>query len=253
MKKLHHVLYLLGFFLIFIQLFSCKKIADTIFKNPLAVIDGCNIKKIIQYDTPLSDPRTLTFSYNAHGQPVSVLNDQPGTAAPQIYFRYDAKKRLTDYLGIHDNGTAEFWYKYYYDHYNRVIRDTQWVFGAFGPMPDPSSYFIRVTTYTYDPFGRIASKTSHEIQPEITTPATSTYNYNGAGNLITGGAYDDKLSFRRTNKVWMFIEENYSLNNNPDNALSYNSKGLPLAFDSPTDFPFLGYAMRQSTIEYFCD
>ena len=44
------------------------------------------------------------------------------------------------------------------------------------------------------------------------------------------GSYDTKIHLRRTNKMWMFIDRNYSVNN-PFTAASYNSYGLPLMFD----------------------
>ena len=251
MKSMSRTLLLIVFAFSMFSLFSCKKILDKLKKDPIAVVDGCNIKTIVQYDTPLSDPRTIDFSYNMHGQPVSAINDRPGTGAPNLYFRYDAKKRLTDFIGLYTNGEYEYWYRYEYDHHNRVIRDTQWVFGTFGANPDPSSYFIRVSTYTYDANHRVASRSTIEIQPDVYDLGTTTFIYDAAGNL-GGGAYDDKLNFRRTNKVWMFVERNYSINNNPA-AVSYNGTSLPTEFNTATNFSFLGFAMNKSTIEYFCD
>ena len=59
-----------------------------------------------------------------------------------------------------------------------------------------------------------------------------TFFYDDAGNLRNGGnVYDNKLNPNRTNKIWMFIERDYSVNN-PSVATKYNSIGLPLHFPS---------------------
>ena len=82
----------------------------------------------------------------------------------------------------------------------------------------------------------------------------SYYQYDERGNLInpfpSGDpvTYDDKISFRRTNKIWMLIERNYSLNN-VTGVSNYNEHSLPLSFDK---YPwFLGVSIIG--IEYECE
>ena len=58
----------------------------------------------------------------------------------------------------------------------------------------------------------------------------STYNYDGAGNLIhpasAGVVYDNKMNINRTNDIWQFLSRDYSMNN-PFTADAYNAAGFP--------------------------
>lgn len=244
------LLTLLFFSVILVTAFSCKKILDKLIKDPYAVVEGCRIEKIVQWDGPTYDPRTYIFSYNSDGNPVSAISDMDATGAPNFYFRYDSKKRLTDYIELFTNGEYQSWKKFQYNHHGRVVSDSTWVFGTFGAQPDPASYYIRVSEYKYDIYGRITEVITDELQPTPTT-YSNTYEYDGVGNLITWASYDSKININRTHKVWMFLNRNYSINHAPP-ALTYNANNLPTSFWGGGIFNFLGVSLEYSTIEYSC-
>jgi hypothetical protein len=252
MKPIIRVFSALAFVIILFQLASCRKIVDKIFKKPDGDIKFCNIKKVTLQATPLSDPYTYEFTYNALGDPVKAITDDPGTSRPNFYFRYDDENRLTDYIGLYENGQYESWHKYGYDASGLAVKDTQWVFGTFGPEPDPASFSITEHTYEYDALKRIVKRTSVDLigggAPDVTT-----YTYDAEGNLAPG-TYDDHVNFHRTNRIWMFVDRDYS-KNLPIPAVSYNSWDLPLEFDTfatPTTYNFLGQAVNISSFEYAC-
>lgn len=225
---------------------SCKKVLDKLYKDPLATLDACYINQI----TTADDGRIYDFTYNKKGNPVSVLNNNVGTGYPNYFFRYDKHHRLTDMIGVYTNGNYERWHKYGYDHQNRIVKDTQYVFGVFGPAPDPASVFIIVHTYSYDSYQRLTGDNAIYLQPSDYSGFTNTYNYDGDGNRI-GGVYDNKVNLHRTNKIWMFVDKDYSLNNRIG-ASSYNSNMLPLGFGASTSMNFLGVAIHNSEIDYTC-
>jgi hypothetical protein len=41
-------------------------------------------------------------------------------------------------------------------------------------------------------------------------------------------SYDNKINPRRTNKIWMFVDKDYSANNPIPGPTAYNELGLPL-------------------------
>lgn len=252
MKKNFRVIQLLLLLLVVCSFTSCKKLFDILHKDPVAVYKDCRISKMYQDEPGFT--RMHVFSYNSFGDPVSIINDDPYEGAPQLYFRYDAHRKLTDYIGLdmEESDFCVFWYKYVYSAAGRVLRDTQWVFGNFGASPDPNSQFIRVSHYTYDASGRIASRSQQQIHPVVEAPFLQSYIYNISGNRNSALPYDDKLNLRRTNRVWMFLDKNYSLNNSPAAAL-YNGHSLPLKFEGAIDFTFLAYGgLGNSRFEYFC-
>ncbi|HEV2352775.1 MAG TPA: hypothetical protein VGR89_00895 [Puia sp.] len=89
-------------------------------------------------------------------------------------------------------------------------------------------------------------------------------SYDSRGNLILEGiTYDDKINPLRTNPVWMFLFDNYSMNNPylvyaiNNIKLEYNSVGLPTGIWWPVYWTYpsffgLGY-MNGVRIVYGCD
>ena len=212
-------------------------------------LSPCSINSIVINDGFGNYDRTLTFSYDTDGKPVSVLNDNPGTGAPNYFFNYDADDRLAEWIGLYLNGLYESWHRYGYDAENRIIKDTQWVFGTYGPEPDPNSYYIREYTYEYDNKGRIITQTIVDLK-EDNPDEVSSFSYHG-GNLDNGSSYDNKINLDRTNSVWLFINKDYSKNNSVA-AVTYNSNKLPLEFNSADAFTFLGFNIEKSEITYTC-
>jgi len=190
------------------------------------------------------------FKYNDHGDPLTITPQYVGTGRPLQEFRYDKKHRLTDYIGLYNGGGFEFWYQYSYDKHNRIARDTYYVFGPYGVRPTTASY-ITAADYLYDSQDRIIKITRTLIKPSGPGQFTNEYSYDSEGNLIMEGAvYDNKVNIHRTNKIWMFIDRDYSMNNRLP-VSSYNSFGLPTSY--PSWFVFAYTPMEQGTIFYNCN
>jgi hypothetical protein len=215
---------------------SCNKLPmDVDLRDAKNVLEICRVKQIIVGDAFNNDSRT--FQYNAANDPVSVKIVQPGTGHPNLFFKYDRKGNLVEYAGLYtvdyNNATFEFLHRYGYSK-NRIVMDTMWVFGEYA-NPE-ASYSKRYVYITYDDFNRVALDSEVYVKP---FPYINLINhgYDANGNRIASYSYDDKLSVHRTNKVWMFIDRNYSLNN-MEGATSYNVLGLPLTFPETPKFSY---------------
>ncbi|MGB8191039.1 MAG: hypothetical protein WCF67_03925 [Chitinophagaceae bacterium] len=237
---------------------SCKKtVQDVAAEEKISAPDPgkkaklCNIEEIIVNDPSYANSSAV-FVYNQKGDPVTVTPFLVGTGRPRHEFRYDKKHRMTDYIGAYTNGFFEFWYKYTYDNHNKIIKDTQFVFGTYGAEPT-NSFYVRVTDYTYDSEDRIIQTNTTQLQPDVIV-FSSNYSYDANGNRV-GDTYDNRIHFRRTNPIWMFIDRNYSVNN-PVAPTSYNSIGLPTSYNqsqgSGPSFLLGTIQMHQSTIIYDC-
>jgi hypothetical protein len=227
----------------------------------------CDIQKIISpgiFEGPVPD--TLYFSYNRDGSPASAIrNGFADEANPNWFFSYDRQGRLIQAAALFSGftisngkltGSGIYLHRYSYDIRNRVSTDT---FKA-GPtfVNGVLTVFhgeIQVSHLEYDSRDRIIKETITEIS-QSGGPATPNgsvdYNYDANGNLTKPGqtiVYDQKVNFYRTNKVWMLINRNYSVNN-PFTAGTYNSFGLPTKDIPPFAFLFLGYS--DATIQYSC-
>jgi hypothetical protein len=233
---------------------GCEKVLEYLAENPQADLKYCNITKFTENSGP-SGSRIATFTYNGLGNPTKITVTNVGTGNPNRVFKYDSYNRLKEYRGEYTNGNYEFWYRYAYDPAsNRVVADTVYIFGALGP--EPTTYFDRrVTHYTYDAQGRIIqTSTVSTVFPG--PPVVSSYAYDAMGNLILPGiAYDNKINLHRTNRVWMFIDRNYSVNN-PLTADTYNANQLPTSITLLPEEPlrgFMGFYLNDSDIEYKCN
>lgn len=240
--------------LIVLTIVGCNKVADFLRGNKDGDMKYCNIKKVaFKY----YEAREMTFSYNASGNPVSVYMDPSGTAAPSRYFSYDKKNRLTRMIGVYNQDTTSFEVLrlYYHDSKDRIIRDTGWGFGHTSNGVPIDYYGKDVTHYEYDKWDRIIRISITELYPQPRQPLIYTYEYDADGNLIGDGlVYDNKISYRRTNKIWMFLDKNYSVNN-AFRAKRYNNNHLPLQIDLPMNDQsaiFLYQNMQHSTFTYEC-
>ncbi|HYF30576.1 MAG TPA: hypothetical protein VD993_05625 [Chitinophagaceae bacterium] len=233
---------------------SCEKVIEYLGENPTADLKYCNITKFTENSGP-SGARTAVFTYNVWGNPVKVTVTDVGTGNPNRVFKYDAQQRLKEYRGEYLNGNYEYWYRYAYDPAsNRIISDTVYIFGPIAP--EPTTFFDRrVTHYTYDAQGRIMqTSTVSSVFPG--PPVVANYSYDAMGNLIRPGiTYDNKINLHRTNRVWMFLDRDYSVNN-PLTADSYNNNALPLSITLGDGEPlrgFTGFYLNDSDIEYKCN
>jgi hypothetical protein len=229
---------------------GCKKI-DEYFHEDNLVVTGCDLATI---EVPWNDGESNSYTtgvctYNAQRQPERIVFNRTcitGAPAASYLFRYDATHRLTDFIEACDS-YFDRWHVYTYNSRGQIVGDSVYVWGNMDGNPPSESDrddLARYVAYTYDSENRIASAIEYLEAPNEgggTTVYTDTtyYNYNSEGNLIRPGAtYDDKINICRTNKIWMFINRDYSRNNYIA-ATSYNSNGLPLEFPvSYSNFQF---------------
>ncbi|MFT3934821.1 MAG: hypothetical protein QM726_14445 [Chitinophagaceae bacterium] len=181
----------------------------------------CVISKTITHQNPKN---TRSFYYNKMGDPDSVINQIASTGWPDLYFKYDNKNRLVEYYSQYKNGLVENTHRYVYKG-DIIIRDT--VISEHTGSP-----FISCSYLIYDKQGRIIIDSQVMVKSAIQPIRLSTkkYFYDVGGNLLNefGSAfkYDNRLNPRLTNKIWMFIDRNYSINN-PIRAQSYTKYNYP--------------------------
>jgi hypothetical protein len=227
---------------------GCDKVKDAIVKDPLADLKVCNIKSFTITNTYFT--RSAICTYNAYGNPVSITFSKVGTSIPNELFKYDSRQRLTDHVQPYDNDTYEQWHKFTYDNNDRIISAANYLnFGrvSTGPQGSPGSN----TYFEYDANGRI-TKTKTVYVGSSSSPLVSSYAYDDNGNRIRPGVtYDNKVNVHRTNKIWMFIDRDYSVNN-PVVMQTYNKYGLPTEVGSGAGPYFLQGSLLGS-IQYLCD
>ncbi|MGB8193538.1 MAG: hypothetical protein WCF67_16525 [Chitinophagaceae bacterium] len=224
---------------------SCKKDMDD------KQIKHCDIVQV-KGKFPNTDTNYYVFKYNHKGDPAEIITSRVGTGSPNHEFRYDKKQRLTDYIGPYNNGGFEFWHEYGYDNKDRIVKDTLYIFGLYGEEPSGYVDFLkRIITYEYDSKNRIIKMTD-AFADGSGLVAIITYTYDNRGNLVRPGiTYDNNVNFHRTHPVWMFIDQEFSANN-PIQALSYNSEGLPTAFSPPDETKIFLRYIPVVQLQYDC-
>ena len=259
MKKIKVYLPVLLFVSMAIQLSGCKKIEEAILKDPCADFKFCNVKSYTFSGVGNYPANTATFTYDGWGNPVSVTNTAVGSGIPNQQFKYNALHRLTEYIRPYTNGYFETWSKYVYDASGRIAFDTSYSLGTITPSGPANYYLPRLTTYTYDGACRIIKTSTTLLDDESGGPGPSvfTYSYDSNGNLIRPGiVYDNKVNIHRTNKVFMFVDRDYSMNN-PFTASTYNAYSLPsIISPPPAGGPFPYFLLRPlfgATFVYQCD
>jgi len=258
---------------------GCQKIMDYIHLpgNGDAVLNICQIKTITTDDEYGAD---YVFNYNKRGDLESIITNelQPGNA--NRFFIYDNKHRVSQLLFSHGatvdaEAPMDAWRVFEYNNLNQIIKVNTYRFGYNGPNGGiPSSFWTtEIATLQYDANNRvIASRDSIWDNGVFWANYNYAFKYDERGNLIFSvqqfrsqntnyndtsrfnpSDYDNKISIRRTNKIWMFLEKNYSVNNR-FKAETYNSYGLPLTFDSwQTDLNnFIGNMKGNAIVEYRC-
>jgi hypothetical protein len=198
-----------------------------------------------------------SFRYNAAGDPVDVKNTAVGTGNPNAVFKYDNQHRLKEMIRPYDNGTFETWTKYFYNNAGQIVRDTQYIFGTYIdslPTAHPDKNGFTINHFTYDVFGRVIERADSVFGPGPSEYATTTkFAYDTKGDLLVPETtFDSRTSLLRTNKIWMFICSNYSVNNG-FLASAYSSSGLPISF--PGGYGTMGPIITVSgnfNVEYAC-
>jgi YD repeat-containing protein len=210
---------------------------------------------------PSGENDTAIFTYNTLGNPVSIIH-QRNIGNDNIFFKYDNANRLTNFIVQYaDAQGGDQWHRYSYDPHNttRIIADTDYV--SYVTDNGTIIYYdhTELTTFVYDAQNRISKTTETVLGDTIVT----TYTYDSHGNLETGGAvYDKKVNVHRTNKLWMFLDRDYSVNNPVDNGTyTYNQGNLPITIAIPPGgrvagfyFMVIGYpnGMANVSIDYSC-
>ena len=241
-----------------LQMVACKKVDQQICKDPCSDLKICNISSYYYPgDGHSGTANTASFTYDALGNPLTVTNSLVGTGIPNLIFKYDAAHRLTEFIRPYSNGLFEQWFKYVYDASGKIVSDTSYIFGelASGPVNYAEA---RVTTYTYDNTCRIVATKTVPIEGPNTGSMgyEEHYSYDANGNLVRPGiTYDNKVNIHRTNKIFMFVDRDYSMNN-PYTAASYNGYGLPAHVGAPTPGPSVYFLQRHidnAVFDYQCD
>lgn len=209
---------------------------------------NCKILKIT-YDDPQAHSMDYSgiFEYNSSGDPTKLTWDWTSTGRPDFLFKYDNKRRLSEFIGQYEGSAGfDFYTKYFYGPNNVLLYDTTWFSGPDINNPSQADYGYNVNTYKFDSKGRVIEVDArHSYGGHV----IYSYSYDANGNKIRsdGFTYDDKKNYLRTNTILMFIMRDYSVNNYKV-AQAYNNKGLPLSWE--TDITFWNSSIDQ--IEYNC-
>ena len=230
--------------------------ADIAMKKKPPVVNSCQVTQVVHWPGAFT-METMNFTYNTHGDPVSITQvPTPHTGAPNYEFEYDHKKRLTELRGMYASGTSgEFYHKYFYSSPSanaQVYLDSVYIFPEWTGGVLTSWYSAKASWLTYDAQGRIIKDST--IWTTEPAPIVTNYTYDASGNL-TGRTYDSQVNVHRTHEIWMFLDRDYSLNN-PITADTYNVQGLPTSFNFPfVSGQFLNFLtyMNRATITYACD
>ncbi len=246
------VCYFSGFIIVAVLTFfisGCQKIRDYVENHPDAEVKPCAITKFIHRQLYSEYIDTLTIFYNILGDPIKAIRPEPRTGAPNFLFRYK-NGRLSEFIGVYSNGIAtENWHRYSYDADGRVTVDSVYIFADMVNEYPSNPLDSYVVTFIYDNKKRI-------IQVKNTYSDGSTYiqdyQYNVDGNRV-GVTYGQGVSFRRSNKIWMFLDRDYSVNDRAGSG-NYNAFHMPESIElgsESTDI-FLGNYFNSARINYLC-
>jgi len=219
--------------------------------KPNADVKQCAIIQI-SYPTGISND-ILQFTYNSAGDPVSGTRLLGGsTGHPDYVFKYDSKNRLVEFIGPYKGNTySEFWHKYFYDNQGNIISDSTYIFPGIANGYPENAFSRHLTFYTYDNKQRIIKdSTVSNAGPAV----VNRYSYDGNANKV-GGSYDDGVNINRSNKIWMFLNRDYSVNNS-FKADGYNTSGFPSGVNQTSNensLTFLGNVYSVAQIIYQCD
>lgn len=233
------------------QLSACRKLEDLILSGQTGGLPKYKIEKITSGSGKTTS--SVVFKYDNHDNPTSAIFS-PDNGFPIRIFRYDHNHRLTDYISLRsDSVFYDLWHRYKYNAKGLIVQDSVYRDGSFSEDPNPVGHDNQAILYTYDSHDRMTVAATYYRG----TIHQDTWQYDQNGNRIRSGiTYDNKVNPSQTNKIWMFLNHEYSVNN-PIPATSYNQHGLPLGFNHPVEAPdpfnssyFLGEILNVSTIAY---
>ncbi|MEX6688818.1 hypothetical protein QTN47_15025 [Danxiaibacter flavus] len=210
---------------------ACKKSMDDCGCTPVA--SNCRIEtyKFIIFDIPL----TANFSYNVNNDPLSIVVENGDKfAISNMFFKYDSQNRLLGYHKTFDTtytGDIDTMYRYVND---SLIVTTN-----------------NIDTFNLDNKGRVIRHSYIEYEYHY----VKTFFYNADGNLRRSDreTYDlTTKNIRATNKVWQFLDLDYSVNMSQHEGYDYIPSGYPGTVEYNIS-PFLGWDLEDSaTVTYSC-
>lgn len=208
---------------------GCQKIWDY-FDDHHNHAAKCRIEEI-QFTTEMEDGGSqaghAVFSYDNNDNPTQIQIYDPGNDSwpGDKGFRCDSDNRLIVYV---EDMFISVWHKYIYVNATTII-DSSFVYssGDYTVTDRPDTHvYTRVSKITLDNRGRI-------IRDENDMDGTKEYNYDFRGNLIRPGVtYTGKTNIRQTNRVWQFIDRDYSKNQPAGEVETFNSNNLPYQFSN---------------------
>lgn len=215
---------------------GCRKLCNDFVQHPELPPASCRIERI-SFDVPMGhgeiESVQSVFSYNEYNNPVLILLDISDSPEPvDKAFRYDTENRLKVYLRYFRYGGRGtiFWHKYVYVNSMKVV-DSVFVYasGDYLTNDRPDEYArVEVRELTLDIRGRVIKEIS---RIETDSPVEKTFHYDLNGNLIKPGVnYSNKPNIRQTNKIWQFIDRDYSVNQPLGEVESFTIHNLPYTF-----------------------
>ncbi|MFT3747687.1 MAG: hypothetical protein QM768_05195 [Agriterribacter sp.] len=259
---------------------GCKKVWDYVKQHPDGTASNCSIERVTfsffpeyslpsEGDKPLND--TLNITYNTEGNPVSMKYtssrypeiDPVDVFSSDHLLRYDSKNRLVVFLqNVSDNVRSDWavcilWHKYTYVN-NNLITDSIFPYGSgnylVSDRPEGGVAPYTIVEITLDNYGRIIKTSTWNTKDPARVEKA--YTYDASGNLVKPGVtYSNKTNIKQTNKVWMFLAGDYSVNAPAGEALAYNSNNLPVLYRKRVPFfaePYLTPDDSQAKIYYNC-
>jgi len=242
---------------------GCKKAYDYLKDHKNGVTDCCRVESI-DFKVDEQNIRAI-FSYDKNDNPLSITYEENinNAALVHSFFKYDNRGRLTGRLQNYQEPPGFLiWDKYVYTDNKHVI-DSTFLYGTGGwPGDRPTKYsYLRTSLIELDKLDRIVKTTEYF---NVGEPFVTTYSYDARGNLVSVSSsnsaafntpgYDNELNIHHTNKVWMFVDKDYSINN-PLNSVgnSYNNFHLPLELTHDIyTTTFMNVSYDSATVNYSC-
>lgn len=219
-----------------LTLTSCTKVWDYFKQNPDHPGANCRIEQISFESLNTFDeiiPSAAYFSYNTFNNPTLIRFDIPYDLWPMDKaFRYDAENRLIVYVeGFEYPETVQtLWHKYIYINPMKIIDSVfTYTTGDYMITDRPDDYSgLRVYELTLDFWGRIINEKRIYENSNI---SEKIFRYDHNGNIIKPGiTYTTKPNIRQTNKIWQFIDRDYSVHQPEHEVGTFTSFGMPHTF-----------------------
>lgn len=214
------------------------------------VADKCSVDQLILFPNEYFGQDTIKFVYNASGNPTNILF--PRGYGGNYAFRYDNVQRLRSFQrNTRGENGADYWHKYIYVNSTKIIDS---IFkNANGDLTKdrPESYgAIEIRICELDAYGRIIKVSLDD------GTVLYTFEYDNRGNRIipgrgmTSADYTNKINIHQTNKVWMLIDYDYSINQLGWEVEKFNKYNLPEIFNEPISV--FNSIFRKCAVTYNC-